>query len=129
MGKKLDDLLIAYYKKAWNIPEKVTRVLFDYAILVACEHGKGIKTIARELETTEDDIKQVLDTYLGFPGWEDDLDLDPAVLYERFPYKKYMYYSEFRRISPATAKGIIWTSYEVCEKIIKLRKVLDTYER
>lgn len=86
--------------------------------------GISNKKIAYKLNLDENYIKETLKEFLGFEGWEQDLDLNPWYVYRRTNGEE-SYGFEIKTLTSATECGIIELMYNICERYERIRKEVD----
>lgn len=82
--------------------------------------------IAYTLNLDENYIKGTLIEFLGFEGWEEDLDLNPWFVYRRAGGKESFEF-EIKTLTKATKYDIIELMFNICERYARIRKEIDEH--
>jgi hypothetical protein len=75
------DVIKAFYQQKFNIPPQYIDYIACEKLLLDCVSGYGNKTISRRHKLPIDYVKDVIIDFLGFPGFDIDLDISPIALY------------------------------------------------
>lgn len=71
-----------FYKEKFGIDAELVDIVSVFDILKLCASGASNKSISCFLDESEILISQIVDAYLGFNGWKEDLFFSPLKLYK-----------------------------------------------
>lgn len=118
-------------EKYLKIPPAISDFIAVKDILRLCVSGLSNKTIANELDTTVDYVKDVLQHYMEFEGWEEDADFNPYFIYKKSNDNFIAFCQELRNISPVTdlldIPLMMFRMSKIYDKIIE--KITEFYEK
>lgn len=121
--------LQAYLDYFQEVPPFVLDFLAIEEIIKYCISGISNKTIALSLDISEELIKDILEKFLEFSGWEEDLDISPMFFYNSSYGIYLLYRNKIEEVSPVTTEEIILQSYRVCHTYQNLlQKMRIKYE-
>ena len=72
-----------FYKDKFDIEGSMVELATNFDILKMCAAGASNKSIAMFLEIDEELASAVIDKYLGFMGWREDLSFSPILYYKQ----------------------------------------------
>lgn len=120
------DFVRDFYQRVLGLSGVLVDVLADYDILKLCAEGKSNRKIAEELECDITDVSCTLAHYFNFSGFEEDLDIDTKMMYNRYKFNKYMFIQQCNTISPYVDEENFSRAYKVNKIFEKIeRMVLD----
>lgn len=122
------DKIVKFYRDTWGYTPKMVDYLACRNIIK--EHCKGlsIQRIASRTDTKERDVRMTLHKYMGFDGWEIDLDFSPLAVYNitkgiEKEYMDYITYNVEREYNYYMMK----LSYVSCTKLYRMEEQLNGY--
>lgn len=121
--EKIKDLLHVTTK----IPKDIVDIIADDEILSLCASGYDIKMISVVLNIDEEEIKQLLQKYFGFDGFESRLPFDPLKYYKSNYSDAYLYVDAVCSDFPFVDSKDLKTSYYIAKEYIKLKERVDMY--
>jgi len=126
MDNKVWEDVQKIYLEKFNIPPKILDLIACDEVMLLCVSGLSNQVISQHVEQDEEYIKSILKEFLGFEGWQFDLDINPFFQYTK--YKQYdSFISNFAVLSPATEEFIAQKSFNLCRKFEKIRKEIEPY--
>lgn len=105
-----------------GVPDQLLDLIIDYDILALCARGKGNRAISLELDMELEDVTCVIAFYFHFNGFENDLDIDVRMWYNRYIHNKYGFIQQCKTISPLLTDEDLENAYRV-------NKLFDPIER
>jgi hypothetical protein len=66
-----------FYKEKFDIEPEIVDLFCDFSVLLLCVSGSSNKSISNFLDMDALDVENTLLKYYGFPGWLDDLEINP----------------------------------------------------
>lgn len=116
-----------FYEKELGIPKKVVEFLavIDVVSLVASGHSN--RTISNTLEMKESYIESICERFLGFSGWEEDLDVNTYFVFKNTGKTHSGFYSQIENITPFLKDVKIDIAFEVCNTFEKMKKEIGKY--
>lgn len=86
------DYVKDFYKTCFGIDEWVVELYANLDILQLCASGASNNSICKFTDMDLDDVVEIILTTFGFPGWKEDLPVNPYKLYQEL---ENLYGSEF----------------------------------
>lgn len=124
------DYIKELYKEKYNIPPEVIDYVSVQPILKRCVTGYGNKSICYAVRENIDYVSQVIFQYLSFPGWTDDLDLNPLAIYNRYNGNYEYFKQEIQMFSPYFKEEIVKYAFDMCKKYKEIEKeIKEIYEK
>ena len=111
-----------------NMPELVIDYMAVSNILQMCVRGLANFKIAYFNHIDEDEVKRIIFQFLGFGGWEFDLDIDPWRMYAVTSGNFEVYELEMLNLTNLLECGIIRLSYKLCEKYKTIKEEIQNYD-
>jgi len=71
-----------FYREKFGISPELVDFAPNLDVLRLCASGSSTKSIAAFFGESPDDLAQLIDAYLGFMGWREDLSFSPLKLYK-----------------------------------------------
>lgn len=119
-------LLQAFYKNHFGIsPDLLDKIAVE-PLLEDCASGRSNQFIANKYDTDLEYVSEVLDEFLDFEGWENDLDVNPLMIYGSLDADFSYYKSVIKTVSCLVNQSDILLSYGICRKYTKIRKEIIT---
>lgn len=78
-----------YYHDKFGVEPALVDLMADYDILRLCASGSGNNRISEFLSMDLCDVEFILDRYLGFKGWTNNLIFSPLKVYSELKDKTY----------------------------------------
>lgn len=111
-------------KKLFLISNQLIDYIAVYEILDLSMCGRSNKSISNAIDTDEDYVVEVLNEFLDFPGFEEDLDFYPITLY----IKSKGSFNMFETLCcTVDYYGDIELLYESCKKLVDIKKEVDRF--
>ena len=117
-----------YLSESGNIPEIVVDYLAVSNILQMCVRGLSNCKIAYFNHIDEDIIESALFRFLGFKGWDFDLDLDPWRVYVMTHGDFISYELRIMSLTNLLNCGIIQATYKLCKKYNTIKEEIEHYD-
>ena len=118
------------YKERYGIEPHLVDYVAVNDILKLCASGLSNKHICKSLDQSPIYVAQVLFHFLGFNGWDSDLDLSPWNVYNRVSGNKLAFEKEILDLTNLLNDDIIDLAYRVCSIYASIRKEMEKfYER
>lgn len=108
-----------FYKDKFDIEGSMVELATNFDIIKMCATGASNKTIADFLEIDEQLVTNIIDKYLGFVGWEVDLEFSPYKVYKDNNFTSNTNLSEFME------KGLIEYTFKMVSTVVELERLLD----
>ncbi len=111
-----------------NMPELVIDYKAVSNILQMCVRGLANFKIAYFNNMGEKEVERIIFQFLGFKGWEFDLDIDPWRMYTVTSGNHELYELELLNLTNLLGCGIIQLSYKLCEKYKTIQEEIQYYD-
>lgn len=116
-----------FYEDHFDIPQRVLDYVAVQRILLLCASGMSNKSISKQLDMTEHYIEDVLNEFIDFGGWDEDLDLNPWFIYKQDIHNQSAFETKIRVLTDLIKNDIIVQAYYVCSKYNYIRKQVEEY--
>jgi len=115
------------YEELFNIPRHIIEYVAVHDSLLLCTSGKSNKSVAELQGTTEDLVEGDCVEFLGFDGWNEDLDVNPLFIYHSVfgNYTKFIGRCDLE--SSKMTLEQIEQSFVVCKAFVEMEKQIDDY--
>ena len=110
------------------MPELVIDYMAVTNILQMCVRGLANFKIAYFNSMDEEMIQRTIFQFLGFNGWEFDLDLDPWRMFVVSNGNYELYELQILSLTNLLDCGIIQLSYKLCKKYEQIREEIKQYD-
>lgn len=114
----------------FNIPRETIDLVASIDVLKMCVSGSSNKSISRFLDISEQSVEDTVQKYLGFPGWNNDLDLNIYQVGKNLDKYRYMnletFTNEVKAVSPYYTDDVIEEMYLAC---ITLQNIENKIEK
>ena len=115
-----------FYDENFGLSEGLVELMSNYEILLACVSGISNSRICYRMNLDEDELHHILNEWLSFDGWEEDLDLNPYSIYKRIPdYCLSTFIDEVKVVSHMYSDEGITTMFRVCSIFYRLEDMLE----
>lgn len=121
------DYIQFLYKKYHNIPPRIVDMMSTINIFELCASGLSNKTISNKLELPEEYIESVLNEFINFPGWKQDLDISPIMVYNSYNGSYAYFRDTIPIVSSVTTRSEINKAYKACRQYDIMRKEIQKY--
>lgn len=123
------DVIKNYYKIMFNIPPLYIEYIACYPILIDCVTGYSNSSIARRHKLPETYVRDVIIDFLGFLGWEEDLDVNPYAIYKKTNRNFEFFNQELLINSAYLTQEDIKFIFKICNQFHKLKSWADEVEK
>ena len=113
------------YSEAYNMPERVVDILSVQEYLLGCASGLSSLKIADFDEKEKIYVETILFEFIGFRGWEYDLDLNPWHVYRSCYGNRDCFSKKIWDLTNLLSYGTIDLAYRICKIYDELRKEID----
>ena len=121
------DYIKDIYSRKFNIPPLITDFIAVERIVYKSASGYSNRRISFAINESMEYIRQVLEDFIGFSGWDNDLDFNPLALYNRNKDNYDEYMREVSMISSITSDFYTSLTYKVCERYTKMKERIKEY--
>jgi hypothetical protein len=121
------DFIKYLYKKHFNIPGDVIEYYSLEPILKRSITGYSNTRLAYSYNITSQDIKNILNKYMGFDGWNNDLDVNPLAIYNRYCGNYLLFTQEIKMVSTLMDDFSIDLSFVLCKRFVAIQRMIEAY--
>lgn len=121
------DLIKLIYWKKFGIPPMVVDFIAVQDVLRKCVSGYGNRTICFATDEPINYVRDTLIYFLGFAGWDDDLDINPLAVYNACDNSFEKYKQDIVITSALLTDFQIELSFKVCERYKTILKEIKKY--
>jgi hypothetical protein len=115
-----------FYKKVFNIPEKVLEYVAIFKILTDCVVGYSNYKIATRNKVEIEYVMEVIFDFFSFGGWKHDLDISPLSVYNMVNGIFIAYESYIKSISTMSEENLI-ISFNICRIYKEIKRLIERY--
>ena len=124
------DLIKKIYKKNFDISGSLVDYVAINDILLQCVSGLANEKISFSTDLDLEYVEATLYSYLGFSGWDCDLDLSPWYVYQSVSGNKFAFEKKINDLTKLLKDDIIDLAYRVCSIYESIQKEIEKfYER
>lgn len=109
----------------------VSKAVLDYIavdpILKLCVGGRSNQSIAGYLGFEIKYVKESIQEFLEFDGWENDLDINPWYAYQKSPHNQASFTYTIQVLTGLVSYDTIVIAYSICSKYDLIRKEIEKY--
>lgn len=119
------DQFTTILSKLFKVDKHIIDLIAVQEVLILIASGYSNKSVSRRLEMEEDYVSEVCQEFLKFPGYEEDLDINPYFAFRRsVSFDDFVF--EIKLLTKVLDKDcIVW--YNVSEEYDKIRKEVDSF--
>jgi hypothetical protein len=115
------------YKEKFNIPPRILDYVACEEILSLCCKGLTNEDIAFWVNTDTEYVSFVIKEFLGFDGFEHNLDLSPLVIYNNCNGNRNCFVGNIKLITSLLSKKEIYDAYYICKKFLEIENQIKIY--
>lgn len=121
------DSIKKIYKVNFNISENIIEYYSVLDVLKKCVSGYSNLRISFGLKDNIKYIRELLYEFIGFSGWDYDLDFSPIAVYNRCDNNYERYRQDVIMVSSVTSDSIIELSFLLCKKYKEIERIIDKH--
>lgn len=117
-----------FYKTKFNFEPNLVELVVNLDIIIMCSRGASNNSISKFLKLQDYDfsVYDILDKYLGFGGWKEDLPFNPKRIYDGLDTKDNESFVNIVVVQYGfTDRDIIDKAYSVALLATRLEKLTD----
>jgi hypothetical protein len=111
-----------------QVPEIVVDHMSILNLIKMCANGLGNMKIGYYNDLDVEVVEKTLFRYVGFKGWDLDLDLNPWRIYCTTQGNYELYEMKILSLTNLVDYDIIHTSYKICKKYEQIREEINKYD-
>lgn len=116
MENKRWNIFTEYINTALGVPITILNYIAVSDILLGCVTGLSNSTISKKYNCSIEYVTDVLNEFLDFKGWEDDLDINIYFVYNNAGMNLSSFRILINMVTPLLNDKEIILSFKICEK-------------
>jgi len=119
------DKIKKFYVDKLNFSEELVEYLANEELILTCVEGRSNSYLSNKYNASVENIVEMLQKYLGFNGWERDLDFNPFDIFEVSCRLLDDYGFNLTLISPTITDEQIVSTFFICKVFTELRERMN----